>query len=550
MSAKKSISLGDYIVTKQIGKGSFAKVYKAYHKDTKELFAVKAVELKKLNKKLLESLESEIEILFKINHPHIIKLYDTIKSENYRYLIMEFSDKGDLYKYIEKHGKIPEVTAKDFFTQIASGVHFLWRNNFIHRDLKPQNLLINEKGIIKICDFGFAKYIEKDAMMDTLCGTPLYLAPEVLKFEKYNNKVDLWSIGAILFQMMTGQPPYTANNHVELLRNIETSRLKIPRNIAISEDCINLLKVLLVVKPDSRTTFEEFFKHPFFNGFNFESTPLLEAIEEEQSDDEENDCFNSIIKSKSIFIKTQNKICDTIQNSPISPYFIEENNEYVLVSNKIIGTSPTLFNSSKNISRVLIIETPRYISKIKIYIDCIEFSSSEVAYLGENYDNNYSPDMMITALRLYIKALKLFEHAITVCKNVIACYNDYKSFLQPSLLSLSIKFTKYLQKSEKINSYFLSRNIKKNTKSAEYIIYHSALHMFRNACSNEMLDEYDYALKLYVRGIRLLESLTMDEEPLNERDTKIIDEFVLKAKIQVDYIIKLNQNKLCKFEDK
>ena len=555
MSSKNSISVGKYNITKQIGKGSFAKVYKAYHKDTKELVAIKAVDLKKLNKKLLESLETEIAILFKINHPHIIRLYDTIKSENYRYLIMEFSDKGDLHEYIKKHGKIPEITVKKFFIQIASGLHFLWCNNFIHRDLKPQNILINEKGVLKICDFGFAKYIEKDAMMETLCGTPLYLAPEVLRFERYNNKVDLWSAGAILFQMMTGNPPYTANNHIELLKNIETTRLKIPRHVEISEECISLLKVLLVVKPDSRVTFEEFFKHPFFNGFKFDSKPLLETIEEDELplDDDKFDRieFTPATQTKSIYIKKQNPLHEnSITLSPTSPYFLEENDEYVLVSNKTMGTSPPLFNSSKNISRILIIEAPQDITKIKIYIDCIELSASEVAYLGQRYqeDNYMSTQNVLYALCLYTKALHLFEHAITVCRNTMKEYLEYKSFLQPSLTSLSIKFTKYLQKSEKINVYILSLNIKCEVISAEYIIYYSALDMIRFACAEEMLGSDENALKRYVWSIRLLESLTMDEKPLNDHDIKIVDGFISKVNARVDNIIKINGDKIFKFD--
>jgi serine/threonine-protein kinase ULK/ATG1 len=154
--------------------------------------------------------------------------------------------------------------------QLASGLHAMRRSQLIHRDLKPQNLLLTADDLnadLKIADFGFARYVrDSEGMADTVCGSPLYMAPEVLNYQKYDAKADLWSTGAILFEMLVGQVPFTGQNQVQLLRNIQTTEFKIPGHIAkdLSPECIDLLRGLLRRDADNRISFDEFFNHPFF----------------------------------------------------------------------------------------------------------------------------------------------------------------------------------------------------------------------------------------------------------------------------------------------
>ncbi|KAJ8550994.1 hypothetical protein K7X08_000364 [Anisodus acutangulus] len=261
--------VGDYVVGKQIGAGSFSTVWHARHRAHGTEVAIKEIVTTRLNNKLQESLKSEIVILQKINHPNIIRLHDMIEEVGKIYIVLEYCRGGDLSMYIQqRHGKIPEATAKHFMQQLASGLKILRDNNLIHRDLKPQNLLLssnNDSSTLKIADFGFARSLQPRGLAETLCGSPLYMAPEIMQLQKYDAKADLWSVGAILFQLVTGKTPFTGNNQIQLLQNIlKSTELLFPPNAKnLSPECIDLCRKLLRRYPVERLTFEEFFNHPF-----------------------------------------------------------------------------------------------------------------------------------------------------------------------------------------------------------------------------------------------------------------------------------------------
>lgn len=151
--------VGDYMIGQQIGAGAFSTVWRARHRVRGTEVAVKEIAMDRLSNKLQENLLSEVFILRRINHPNIIALYDFIQSSGRIYLILEYCRGGDLSVYIQNHGRVPEATAKHFMKQLASGLQVLRDNNVIHRDLKPQNLLLSsygENAVLKIADFGFA----------------------------------------------------------------------------------------------------------------------------------------------------------------------------------------------------------------------------------------------------------------------------------------------------------------------------------------------------------------------------------------------------------
>ncbi|KAF9578008.1 Serine/threonine-protein kinase, partial [Lunasporangiospora selenospora] len=297
--------IDDYIFEYEIGRGSFAIVYKGHHKTTKEPVAIKSVLRSKLTKKLLENLASEISILKGIRHDHIVALVDCKHTETHIHLIMEYCSQGDLSQYIKRKGDGPpslppppggglhEVVVRHFLKQLASALEFLRSKNLIHRDLKPQNLLLHPSRdsregsgyglpVLKIADFGFARSLPHLSLAETLCGSPLYMAPEILRYEKYDAKADLWSVGTVLYEMCTGKPPFRANNHVELLKKIELAQDAItfpgesgaddrskPSSSSsttqapfTSEDIRDLIRQLLKRNPVERISFEEFFMSP------------------------------------------------------------------------------------------------------------------------------------------------------------------------------------------------------------------------------------------------------------------------------------------------
>lgn len=260
--------IGDYKIGKQIGSGSFSVVWHARHKVHGMEVAIKEIVMERLSKKLQESLMSEIVILKNINHPNIIRLHDIIQGPGRVHLVLEYCRGGDLSVYIQRHGKVPEVTAKHFMQQLASGLLVLRENNYIHRDLKPQNLLLSasdDHSVLKIADFGFARSLQPMGLAETLCGSPLYMAPEIMQFQKYDAKADLWSVGAILFQLVTGATPFTGNNQMQLLSNIlRSTELRFPPDTKdLNSGCVDLCRKLLRRNPVERLTFEEFFNHPF-----------------------------------------------------------------------------------------------------------------------------------------------------------------------------------------------------------------------------------------------------------------------------------------------
>eukprot|EP00245_Coleochaete_scutata_P018607 TRINITY_DN9779_c0_g1_i1.p1 TRINITY_DN9779_c0_g1~~TRINITY_DN9779_c0_g1_i1.p1 ORF type:complete len:715 (+),score=145.64 TRINITY_DN9779_c0_g1_i1:73-2217(+) len=271
-------TIGEYIITQQIGSGSFSVVWKGRHKLTGAEVAIKEIPTAKLNKKLIESFDSEIDILQRANHPNIIQYIDLVRQPDRLFVILEFCAGGDLSDFIKKHGKVAESVARHFMRQLGAGLQVLRSNNLIHRDLKPQNLLLSttDRGaVLKIADFGFARSLQPQGMAETLCGSPLYMAPEILQYQKYDAKADMWSVGAILFELVCGRPPFGGENPPQLLKNIERSEARIPESVAtnLSDSCINLCRLLLRKNPVERLSFEEFFHHPFLENPRSPSGP-------------------------------------------------------------------------------------------------------------------------------------------------------------------------------------------------------------------------------------------------------------------------------------
>ncbi|KAI3939110.1 hypothetical protein MKX01_001978 [Papaver californicum] len=269
-SSHRARVVGDYIVGKQIGSGSFSVVWHARHRIHGLEVAIKEIVMDRLSKKLQDNLLQEIDILRKINHPNIIRLFDIIEVPGRINLVLEYCRGGDLSRYIVRHERIPEDTAKHFMKQLAAGLQILRQNNLIHRDLKPQNLLLtanDNHAVLKIADFGFARSLQPRGLAETLCGSPLYMAPEIMQLQKYDAKADLWSVGAILFQLVTGNTPFNGNNPIQLLQNIlKSNELCFPQDSKdLTPDCIDLCQKLLRRNPVERLTFEEFFNHTFLS---------------------------------------------------------------------------------------------------------------------------------------------------------------------------------------------------------------------------------------------------------------------------------------------
>ncbi|XP_030715794.1 serine/threonine-protein kinase ULK1 isoform X1 [Globicephala melas] len=258
-----------------IGHGAFAVVFKGRHREKHDLeVAVKCINKKNLAKSQT-LLGKEIKILKELKHENIVALYDFQEMANSVYLVMEYCNGGDLADYLHTMRTLSEDTIRLFLQQIAGAVRLLHSKGIIHRDLKPQNLLLSNPGgrratpsniRVKIADFGFARYLQSNMMAATLCGSPMYMAPEVIMSQHYDGKADLWSIGTIVYQCLTGKAPFQASSPQDLRLFYEKNKTlvpPIPRET--SAPLRQLLLSLLQRNHRDRMDFDEFFHHPFLD---------------------------------------------------------------------------------------------------------------------------------------------------------------------------------------------------------------------------------------------------------------------------------------------
>ncbi|XP_075432057.1 LOW QUALITY PROTEIN: serine/threonine-protein kinase ULK3 [Ascaphus truei] len=272
--------LDNFILTERLGSGTYATVYKAYRKnETREVVAVKCVSKKSLNKVSVENLLTEIGILKTVHHPHILELKDFQWDRDHIFLITEFCAGGDLSRFIRTRRILPEKIAQIFLQQLACALKFLYERNISHLDLKPQNLLLSslDRPHLKLADFGFAQHMYPQDEPQALRGSPLYMAPEMVCSKQYDARVDLWSVGVILYEALFGKAPFASKSFSELEEKIRSDRsVELPTRPRLSPECRDLLQRLLVRDPDQRISFLDFFSHPFVD---LEHVPCAENLQ-------------------------------------------------------------------------------------------------------------------------------------------------------------------------------------------------------------------------------------------------------------------------------
>ncbi|KAM9433181.1 MAP/microtubule affinity-regulating kinase 3-like isoform 5-T5 [Salvelinus alpinus] len=247
--------VGNYRLLKTIGKGNFAKVKLARHILTGREVAIKIIDKTQLNPNSLQKLFREVRIMKLLNHPNIVKLFEVIETERTLYLVMEYASGGEVFDYLVAHGRMKEKEARAKFRQIVSAVQYCHQKHIVHRDLKAENLLLDADMNIKIADFGFSNEFTLGNKLDTFCGSPPYAAPELFQGKKYDGpEVDVWSLGVILYTLVSGSLPFDGQNLKELRERVLRGKYRIP--FYMSTDCENLLKRFLVLNPAKRGTFE------------------------------------------------------------------------------------------------------------------------------------------------------------------------------------------------------------------------------------------------------------------------------------------------------
>ncbi|EFJ33693.1 hypothetical protein SELMODRAFT_230534 [Selaginella moellendorffii] len=253
----------NYHVIELVGEGSFGKVYKGRRKFTGQTVAMKFILKHGKSDKDIENLRQEIEILRQLKHENIIEMLDAFESPQEFCVVTEFAQaSGELFEILEDDKCLPEAQVQAIAKQLVRALHYLHSHRIIHRDMKPQNILIGAGGIVKLCDFGFARAMSCNTMvLRSIKGTPLYMAPELVREQPYNHTADLWSLGVILYELYVGQPPFYTNSVYTLIRHIVKDPVKYPDTI--SSNFKSFLKGLLNKVSESRLTWPALLDHPF-----------------------------------------------------------------------------------------------------------------------------------------------------------------------------------------------------------------------------------------------------------------------------------------------
>jgi len=271
-----------YEIKKELGRGAFSVVKLGVNRKTKEKVAVKIISRSNVGKDYEKNLRSEMEILQKVSHTNIIQLHEMIETDDKIYFVMELVTGGELFDRIVEKGSYTEEDAKILVRKIVSAIDYLHDLNIAHRDLKPENLLVKsvvDDTEVKIADFGLSKIIDEQKMMQTACGTPGYVAPEVLNAEGYDREVDLWSVGVITYILLCGFPPFYAETVPEVFEQIMKAEYDYPEEYwnEISPEGKDFIDHLLVVDPKERMTAKQALEHKWLQaskGKNKKKTTL------------------------------------------------------------------------------------------------------------------------------------------------------------------------------------------------------------------------------------------------------------------------------------
>ena len=252
-----------YAAIKLVGSGSFGSVYEAQDIETKKTYAMKIIEKRHLvHRGDIPHLQHEIDSLAFLKSEYIVSLHDFFSNQQYFFLIMDWCPGQSLESYIQRNGPLRETTAATVFQQIVLAVDFCHSHGVAHRDIKPQNILITKFPNIKLSDFGLCGYVVPDTLMKTVCGTPSYTAPEIIKNQEYDGcMADIWSLGVLLYELVTGIHPWSSNNLPQMHRQITNAQYTIPGTV--SPACCDLINSLLRPRPLSRPTTSQILKFPW-----------------------------------------------------------------------------------------------------------------------------------------------------------------------------------------------------------------------------------------------------------------------------------------------
>ena len=559
-------NIGNYYVNKKkIGMGSFATIYHGVEKNLGREVAIKRIHVKDIQK-LTPNITKEIEIMKELKHPNIVRLYDVIYETDFDNvnIIMEYAPLGNLADFYKKNGAINEVYCKYYMRQLAKGLKYLLVKSIMHRDLKPHNILMFENNIIKIADFGFARNFTEDQLFNTLCGSPLYMAPEIViplsnkmcnknspklprqnknqqnKPHNYNTKADLWSIGVILFEIITGSFPINAKSLYHLPQIIKEMEIKIPINIIMSYECRDLINRLLIKNPIERIEWTEFFNHRWFlidEMFNIEKNNIQKE--------------NNLMEMADKFLFNSNSNSNNLNNSPYT-YTSYDFNNNLNNSPKIKSnhstpnsnhSSNSVFSNSSNSNS----PSPRNGFNLNLTNNLnnnIPFKQSSPKLINNNNHNNpNNPNNKLSKLNFELSTTKY--NNFNSNSNNSNNYNSYDNKSELTILHNSFQELKknYLDKDNKDNK----DNNNKDNKKYSVLSYSSSLSLNNeNLNLNLEIEEIQETQEdLFMSCEEIEEKLKNNDDDNNDNkdDTDKKNEIESKLDLIIGQLQELKNNK-------
>jgi len=324
--------LGFYEIKDKLGDGAFAKVVSATHGLVKTKVAIKMVARSGLDARISELLEHEISCMEKLSHPHIIRLYEIIETAEHICMVQEMAIAGDLATKVIMMGTLSEESSRRYFGQILSAIHYMHENNIIHRDIKPQNVLINAGDVCKIADLGFARTVTShDSFIQTFCGTPNFAAPELFKDELYLGPfVDIWALGVTLFFMVHGLLPFRSDTFGTMRQDIMSVTYNMPERF--SPALKKLISQIFQLVPSHRLTMPEIMRSEWMEGAVYtgplRSYRMRAPLEDETKDNVEKQVVENLntlgITNEVIAQSPVDTIRDRINGSYRLAYFTQE----------------------------------------------------------------------------------------------------------------------------------------------------------------------------------------------------------------------------------
>lgn len=289
-----------YALGRKLGTGAYGEVRLLFTKDGSKRFAVKIIQMSSINKNEFNginnptNIRNEVEILKRLRHPCIIQMENIYDTPTTMYIILELMEGGELFDKIKSKSKLSEPCAKLIFYQVVLAVHYLHKQGITHRDLKPENILLKDNSdspLVKVSDFGLSKLVDAQTMMKTFCGTPMYVAPEILANlgrGSYTNQVDVWSLGVILYACLSGIVPFNVQNtNITLEKQIRRGKYYFPssRFGNVSYDGIELIKRMMTVNPNERITVPGILLHPWLRDQHMreEVNALISHVETDEN---------------------------------------------------------------------------------------------------------------------------------------------------------------------------------------------------------------------------------------------------------------------------